>query len=520
MKFDSRMAGEVDEDDDALLDEGDPIAALIDRIESVKTSFEQFSKGLKEDGLADDEDEDEAEGSDPAGDSATADMETKITRFESLLERLSDVVTKMEATEEELGFAEVDEEEEEEDDDDDYTSIGNNPVVAEYEALIQRLLVPFLDAVNGIGGEVQKQGAYVAQVFGAQREMLVQVSRMQQPSEDEFMQMLESTNEALACIDQVNEDAQDLRKHTAMVAGAMTAFGWVTSPDPRQYIGDMLNAVPVYGRQILSDFPGDHHQALVESLKMLLRGLQEYVSTYHSHGLAWNARNSPATPSQGEDGETGAPRRDRAAAFTSDQEAKMDFSHMFSSYEQFMADKVVPFIQAAYDLKREDVQVQADCVQKAFRAQHFFMRIVAACRRPSDEELGELLQETSEALMEIEERCDIDSNERHHLTLVSSGMPCLAWVSVPMNPSAYVSDMINSIPVFGDKILRELPRARSRPPCTRARAHHARARDPPDLTRAALHTRPHGTAVLDAYGSSSSTRTARVRWGLMLTVRG
>ena len=32
---------------------------------------------------------------------------------------------------------------------------------------------------------------------------------------------------ALGCIDQVNEDAEDLRKHTAMVAGAMTAFGWV-----------------------------------------------------------------------------------------------------------------------------------------------------------------------------------------------------------------------------------------------------------------------------------------------------
>jgi adenylyl cyclase-associated protein len=73
----------------------------------------------------------------------------------------------------------------------------------------------------------------------------------------------------------------------------------------------------------------------------------------------------------------------------------------------------------------------------------------------ADEQLAELLQDTSEALMEIEERCDNDSAQRHHLTLVASGLPCLAWVSVPMNPSAYISDMINSIPVFGDKILRE-----------------------------------------------------------------
>jgi hypothetical protein len=44
---------------------------------------------------------------------------------------------------------------------------------------------------------------------------------------------------------------------------------------------------------------------------------------------------------------------------------------------------VVPFIQAAYALQREDVQVQADFVQKAFRAQHYFMRVVTSCKRPS-----------------------------------------------------------------------------------------------------------------------------------------
>jgi hypothetical protein len=45
--------------------------------------------------------------------------------------------------------------------------------------------------------------------------------------------------------------------------------------------------------------------------------------------------------------------------------------------------QVVPFIQAAYALQREDVQVQADYVQKAFRAQHYFMRVVTSCKRPS-----------------------------------------------------------------------------------------------------------------------------------------
>ena len=59
--------GVLEEDDDGIMDQGDPIAALIDRIDSVKASFEAFSKGLKEEGLADDDDEDVDQLSSPRG---------------------------------------------------------------------------------------------------------------------------------------------------------------------------------------------------------------------------------------------------------------------------------------------------------------------------------------------------------------------------------------------------------------------------------------------------------------------
>ena len=111
MAGDATIAGEeVDEDEDTLLEGGDPIAALIDRIESVKTSFEQFSKSLKDDDPLDEDEDDEDEvavTSDAASDSAAADMDNKIARFESLLERLGDVVTRMEATED-LAFVDAD----------------------------------------------------------------------------------------------------------------------------------------------------------------------------------------------------------------------------------------------------------------------------------------------------------------------------------------------------------------------------------------------------------------------------
>ncbi len=63
--------------------------------------------------------------------------------------------------------------------------------------------MPFLEAVNAVGGEVQRQGAYVTQAFGAQREMLAAVADRPRPEEEaEFVALLEGTTEALACVDQ------------------------------------------------------------------------------------------------------------------------------------------------------------------------------------------------------------------------------------------------------------------------------------------------------------------------------
>ena len=115
----------------------------------------------------------------------------------------------------------------------------------------------------------------------------------------------------------------------------------------------------------------------------------------------------------------------------------------------------MPFVESAYALGSERIRVQTDCVQKVFKAQRDFMSYVVRCRRPPDEDVTQLLQETSEALMEIEECCDNEADERLHLTMVASGMASMAWVSVPINPSNYISDMINSIPVYGDKIVKE-----------------------------------------------------------------
>ena len=66
--------------------------------------------------------------------------------------------------------------------------------------------MPFLEAVNAVGGEVQRQGAYVTPAFGAQREMLAAVAERPRPErEEDFVALLEGTTEALACVDRCRQ---------------------------------------------------------------------------------------------------------------------------------------------------------------------------------------------------------------------------------------------------------------------------------------------------------------------------
>ena len=95
--------------------------------------------------------------------------------MQALLSKLSDAVSQLDGdegdAEDEFGEGAGEEEEDLEDLEDDtaftaeFGDVVGNPVVSEYEALIQNQLVPFLAAATEIGGEVQKQAAYVAQAF-------------------------------------------------------------------------------------------------------------------------------------------------------------------------------------------------------------------------------------------------------------------------------------------------------------------------------------------------------------------
>ena len=75
-------------------------------------------------------------------------------------------------------------------------------------------------------------------------------------------------------------------------------------------------------------------------------------------------------------------------------------------------------------------------------------------------------------LAELEEECEGKESE-YHVKLLVNGMSALAWVSVE-HPVVFLSEIVNSLPVFSDKIQlhakrRSGPRALSLS-CSRARS--------------------------------------------------
>jgi len=333
------------------------------------------------------------------------------------------------------------------------------PSVVSFGMILKKELKEFQDACEAVGGPVAELGKLVASVFNEQKAMIDKATKMKRPSHDEMETMLGPTEKALMKVESVASDLADenpdLKNHLQMIAGAMSSMGWVTSCEPKNLISDALNAVPVFAKY-LDEREGEEHKALVVSLKTLLRTLRDYADKYHNAGLAWNSWNAQAQTSLAKK----AVDASGVSGSVDTERYRYPAAEILGDYDMLLRDKVVPFVQAAYGLGGEMVAI-ADCVQKAFKAQRDFLEQVTASRKPSDDDLEEILEETSEVLVEIADWEEAEGEMSNHLKLVANGMAALAWVSLD-TPVTYVTEVVNSLPVFSDKVLKEAAQRRKR----------------------------------------------------------
>ena len=246
-----------------------------------------------------------------------------------------------------------------------------HPALVAYDALIKGELGELLKSCDKIGEPVAHYGLALATAFRAQRDMIAKaLSKRRLHTDDKQMaKLLAPTDAALTQLEVLKSRSCDThpekRNHLQMLCGASSALGWITTADPKAYVSDALNAVPVFARKIQESECAESKQLvlgeeLIRNLKTLLRALKVYVEKHHHSGLTWMPEGSKVARAEAA----------AAPAISTDTE-KMGYAGaaMISDYDSILRDKVVPVVETCYLIGDDDVIATADCMQRAFKAQ-------------------------------------------------------------------------------------------------------------------------------------------------------
>ncbi|KAJ1944817.1 suppressor of rasval19, partial [Linderina macrospora] len=121
---------------------------------------------------------------------------------------------------------------------------------------------------------------------------------------------------------------------------------------------------------------------------------------------------------------------------------------------------IVPLVEeyVTYSSQIGDVAgMQASAVQAIISAQRNFIRLATQTRKPSMEQLSEMLSPQQTPMMEA---IAIKDKNRpsplfNHLSTVADGIAALGWVAVEKTPVPYINEMKDSAQFYANRVLKE-----------------------------------------------------------------
>lgn len=104
-----------------------------------------------------------------------------------------------------------------------------------------------------------------------------------------------------------------------------------------------------------------------------------------------------------------------------------------------------------------DVATHAKLVADAFKIQVQFLQLAASRSSPSENELVQLLQPTSQKIQEIQGLREKNraSPFFNHLSAISESIPALGWVTVSPAPAPYVKEMNDAGQFYTNRVLKD-----------------------------------------------------------------
>ncbi|WWD05994.1 hypothetical protein V865_004079 [Kwoniella europaea PYCC6329] len=182
------------------------------------------------------------------------------------------------------------------------------PAVKAYQdEIIDGALQEFIEKSNELGGLVQQHSSLLPALCDAQLQFLKLASNHSKPSTPTALgPLLEPQGKAIQAILETKDklsrskEGRDWNVCFNVLGEGVPAWGWVqVEPAPAPFVAEMKNAAQFWSDRVIKQYKDTNPTAVAwaKAFAQLLTSLQAYVKQWHTTGVAWNPKGSPAPSS-------------------------------------------------------------------------------------------------------------------------------------------------------------------------------------------------------------------------------
>lgn len=181
------------------------------------------------------------------------------------------------------------------------------------ELIITGKVKPFLELSKSFAGaSVVEVATLVEKEYHTLRAFLLVAGSCQKPDQktvDGLLSPLQASIEAISRAKEANRRDRDWFNHLTLIGEGAPSVGWVVSPKPGPYVGDIKDSVDYYGNKVIKEYKEKNpkHVEWVRSFTGILDEMRKYVTEYHTTGLSWNPKGVTVEQFQQSQGSSGPP---------------------------------------------------------------------------------------------------------------------------------------------------------------------------------------------------------------------
>ncbi|OWZ49820.1 adenylyl cyclase-associated protein [Cryptococcus neoformans c45] len=188
------------------------------------------------------------------------------------------------------------------------TQPAQSPASKVYQdEIINGALNDFLSKSKEVGGLVAEHSALIGPLCEAQLSFLQFASNHAKPATPNALApLLEPQGKAIEAIMETKDKLSRSKEGREwgvcfnVLGEGVPAWGWIqVEPTPAPYVGEMKNAAQFWSDRVIKQYKETNASAVAwaKSFIALVAALESYVKQWHTTGVVWNPKGSPAPSS-------------------------------------------------------------------------------------------------------------------------------------------------------------------------------------------------------------------------------